>query len=318
MKQSFNLFKKQITEEVLKITEDTLEVILKEIIKNNGIIHSALGFRKKGEAVCVLIYLDSYFEDYNAGFSLKELAQDIYNSYQENRKNNRLFLSAIWSHDYETVPDKVIYKLINYHQNRELLEEIPHLRLCDLAIVFCLLVEQSGGCLSTAVIHNEHRERWGMDTQTLMELAKKNTKRLLPAQIRNLTEVMRGIAMDYAGSDEERAALEDMLSTPSDIPLYLLSNHINTNGAIAMMYEGILKDFATVLDHDLIILPSSIHEVLVVPYEEELCIEELKEMVRHINQTEVTKEEVLSDNVYLYSRKTDTISIPGSELEEER
>ena len=100
------------------------------------------------------------------------------------------------------------------------------------------------------------------------------------------------------GNDTEKTALDEMLSMPSEIPLYVLSNHINTNGAITMLYEGILRDFAAVLEHDLIILPSSIHEVL-------------KEMVRHINRTEVEKEEVLSDNVYRYSRKTDKISIAG-------
>ena len=312
MKQSFTMFKKLITEEVWKIKADNLEVILREMTKNNGTIHSALEFREQGEVVSVLVYLAPYFEDYTAGVSLKELAEDIYSSYQENKKHGRIFESSIWCNDYETVPDKVIYKLINYHQNREFLEEIPHIRLCALAIIFCLLVEQSGDSLATAVIYNGHMESWGMDTQMLMELAKKNTKRLLPAKIRNMSEVIQGIAMEYVGNDTEKTALDEMLSTPNDIPLYVLSNDINTNGAIAMLYEGILKDFAAVLEHDLIILPSSIHEVLLVVYEEELCMEELKEMVRHVNQTEVAKEEILSDNVYIYSRKTDKISIVES------
>ena len=312
MKQSFTMFKKLITEEVWKIKADNLEVILREMTKNNGTIHSALEFREQGEVVSVLVYLAPYFEDYTAGVSLKELAEDIYSSYQENKKHGRIFESSIWCNDYETVPDKVIYKLINYHQNREFLEEIPHIRLCDLAIIFCLLVEQSGDSLATAVIYNGHMESWGMDTQMLMELAKKNTKRLLPAKIRNMSEVIQGIAMEYVGNDTEKTALDEMLSTPNDIPLYVLSNDINTNGAIAMLYEGILKDFAAVLEHDLIILPSSIYEVLLVVYEEELCMEELKEMVRHVNQTEVAKEEILSDNVYIYSRKTDKISIVES------
>lgn len=316
MKQSFSMFKKLITEEVWKIKEDTLEVILKEMTKNNGTVHSALEFREQGEVVSVLIYLTPYFEDYNAGFSLEELAQDIYSSYQENKKHGRIFESGIWCNDYETVPDKVIYKLINYEQNKKLLEEIPHIRLCDLAIIFCLLVERSRDYLSTAVIHKEHMASWGMDTQTLMELADKNTKRLLPAKIRNISDVMKEIASNYVGDDSKKSVLEDMLSTPGDISLYVLSNHMSRNGAIAMAYEGMLKDFATELDHDLIILPSSIHEVLLVPYEEELCMEELKEMVRHVNRTEVAKEEVLSDNVYIYRRKTDKISIAGEQLEE--
>ena len=159
MKQSFSMFKKLITEEVWKIKEDTLEVILKEMTKNNGTVHSALEFREQGEVVSVLIYLTPYFEDYNAGFSLEELAQDIYRSYQENKKHGRIFESGIWCNDYETVPDKVIYKLINYEQNKELLENIPYIKLCDLAIIFCLLVERSGDYLSTAVIHKEHMAR---------------------------------------------------------------------------------------------------------------------------------------------------------------
>lgn len=235
MKQSFTMFKKLITEEVWKIKADNLEVILREMTKNNGTIHSALEFREQGEVVSVLVYLAPYFEDYTAGVSLKELAEDIYSSYQENKKHGRIFESSIWCNDYETVPDKVIYKLINYHQNREFLEEIPHIRLCDLAIIFCLLVEQSGDSLATAVIYNGHMESWGMDTQMLMELAKKNTKRLLPAKIRNMSEVIQGIAMEYVGNDTEKTALDEMLSTPNDIPLYVLSNDINTNGAIAML-----------------------------------------------------------------------------------
>ena len=99
MKQSFTMFKKLITEEVWKIKADNLEVILREMTKNNGTIHSALEFREQGEVVSVLVYLAPYFEDYTAGVSLKELAEDIYSSYQENKKHGRIFESSIWCND---------------------------------------------------------------------------------------------------------------------------------------------------------------------------------------------------------------------------
>ncbi|MEG2700536.1 MAG: DUF5688 family protein, partial [Hungatella sp.] len=70
-----------------------------------------------------------------------------------------------------------------------------------------------------------------------------------------------------------------------------------------------LKSFADLLEQDLVILPSSIHEVLLVPYEEELCFEELASMVQHINQTEVPQADQLSNQIYYYSRIKDQVSL---------
>ncbi|MBS5062662.1 MAG: hypothetical protein KHZ58_02695, partial [Hungatella hathewayi] len=67
------------------------------------------------------------------------------------------------------------------------------------------------------------------------------------------------------------------------------------------------KNFADLLEQDLLILPSSIHEVLLLPYAEDICMEDLFQMVRHVNQTEVPVEDRLSDEVYRYKRAEDCI-----------
>ena len=91
--------------------------------------------------------------------------------------------------------------------------------------------------------------------------------------------------------------------------MYILSNTCGINGATVVLYEDILKDFAGKIQEDVIILPSSIHEVLLVPNSKVHDIEEMKAMVEHINRTEVSKTDVLSDNVYLYSREKNLMTM---------
>jgi hypothetical protein len=46
-----------------------------------------------------------------------------------------------------------------------------------------------------------------------------------------------------------------------------MTNDRASHGAAAVLYENVLKQFADGIDRDLFILPSSIHELLLVPYE---------------------------------------------------
>ena len=85
--------------------------------------------------------------------------------------------------------------------------------------------------------------------------------------------------------------------------LYVLSNKLRSFGAASMLYEGILEKVGQKLGENYYILPSSIHEVIVVPESKSPVKQDLEEMVREINETQVEEEEVLSDRVYYFSRK---------------
>ena len=152
-----------------------------------------------------------------------------------------------------------------------------------------------------------------MDTKKLMELAEKNTPRLFPAELKSMEQVLKEIAGTYVRSDYKEEAFDNLSSEPEEIPLYVLSNQRNLHGAAVILYDGVLREFAGNMRRDLIILPSSIHEVLLIPYEEGSDLSELKQMVMYVNSTEVSEEEILSDNVYYYNRKTNSISIACEE-----
>ena len=92
-------------------------------------------------------------------------------------------------------------------------------------------------------------------------------------------------------------------------PLYILSNQNGLSGAACMLYTDILKDFADRMKANLVVLPSSIHEVLLLPDRGDQNYEELCLTVASINRTEVDPEERLSNNVYLFSRSTGRLRI---------
>ena len=79
------------------------------------------------------------------------------------------------------------------------------------------------------------------------------------------------------------------------------------NGAACMFYPGVLEDFGKKLGRDFYLLPSSVHEVILVPADETVSKEALWEIVTDINRTQVAEEEILADSVYYYDRKKDRI-----------
>ncbi len=98
-----------------------------------------------------------------------------------------------------------------------------------------------------------------------------------------------------------------MISVQKTNPLYVLNNNSGVYGASAILYKDVLKNFADSLKKDLVIFPASIHEVLLVPYEERMDTKSLKEMVSAINRQEVVESDVLSDNIYVYKRESNSV-----------
>ena len=93
------------------------------------------------------------------------------------------------------------------------------------------------------------------------------------------------------------------------IPMYILSNAETDNGAAALCYKGVLDDFARKIGDDLVILPSSVHETILLPMHKNDDIGRLRDMVYDINRTVLDRSEFLSDNVYIFNRESKQLAI---------
>ncbi|MFT4104407.1 MAG: DUF5688 family protein [Lacrimispora sp.] len=288
---------------------DEFDLSLQSVQKNNGLQLDGLCIGKAGEKSAPTVYLNQFYQEFSYGRPLEDILSDILSLYHDS------LLPMSPPFEELLIPDqiknKVIFRLISKTANETLLKDIPHIPYpdLDLTLVFCLALQRTKDCLMTALIHNSHLHTWGFSTEDLFLAAKANTPRLFPARIRSLSEVIKDIARETAEKELEGALEEFFDTSPMSPPMFVLTNSTGINGASSLFYEGILKDFANANDSDLIILPSSIHEVLIIPYNDTISLEELSDTVFSINQEEVPEEDRLSNHIYHYSKSKNSLTV---------
>ena len=268
-------------------------ITINHVIKNNGCEMDGLVIMEKGKDIAPTIYLDSFYELYTNGENIKNIIRKIEVIYEQN-KNNVTFDVNILKH-FDTIKDKIVYKVVNYRSNEKLLEQVPHKRILDLAVVFYCLLDNEYGRSATALIYNNNLKNWNVTIDDVYKAALKNTPDLLHSKISSMAALFEKCGVNVDG---EEVDLKDYV--PSD--MYVLTNESKLNGAACILYENVLYDFAQKLGADLYILPSSVHEVILLPKLSMFEKDELVNMVKEGNTEGVAADEVLSDHVYEYNR----------------
>ena len=295
----FTNFTTLVQREVEKRAGENYRVKLNDVMKNNGVVLRGITLMQDDSNISPTIYLNPYYDAYeNGDTTLGTVIDEVIDTYERNKINRSIDMKFFLN--YKTVRSRIIFKLINTEKNRELLRDVPYIPFHDLSIVFqCLVSEERFGNASI-LIHNVHLQLWKVNARELYECALENTPLLQGYELADMNTVLEEMKA-LGGIDDEE--IEDM---QQEVPMYVLSNKSRINGASCILYKDILKDFAMVVDKDLYVLPSSIHEVILLPSDGTQESEQLKEMVREINQSQVEKEEVLSDSVYYYRRSDDS------------
>ena len=242
--------------------------------------------------------LNSFFREYTSGGHMPEICNCIVGAYREIHEHEGFFLESL--HDYSTVESSVCYRLVNLDKIRKRPVPVPHIPFLDLAIVFYIPYMEDDGWCSTVTITDPLMQDWGIsDINRLFATAHRNTSRLFPAKMESMAGLLNSLLSEQDEADIRNGSL----------PMFIVSNIARQHGASVILYDGLLKASSDVFDDDLFILPSSIHEMLFMPASVCSCPEFLKEMVLSVNQTELDEDDVLSNSVYYYDRKTDNLKI---------
>lgn len=303
----YETFLEHIRQSLQKHLGSGCSITIHQIPKNNGKVMDGLSILMPGAQLAPTLYLNSYYEQFCNGMSLEDITADILELFYSNPAPT--CLSARQMTRFDLLEEKIMFKLIHGASNQELLKDIPYIPYLDLAIVFYLFLERNASGQMTAQIHNEHMKLWNVKEKDLLALALENTPKVFPPDIKSMAEVIRDMVGEHLDADCEDEINEIFEESDARMPLYVLSNDVGLNGAGCMIYRDVLKNFADSLGKDLIILPSSIHEVLLTPNEPGISYEELSSLVTCINQNEVSEEDRLSNQIYLYSRANDRLRL---------
>lgn len=309
----YDSFIKEITDKVKENMGEKYSVRIYKVTKNNSLELDSLVILKNGINFAPNLYLLPYYEAYIQGTCIKELAERLCNVYHS---NNTPVMDDSFSFSFEKMKSSIVYRLVSYERNKKLLNDIPHIKYLDLAITFHCLVREDSDGIGTIRITNEHMKIWNTSIDELYQLAILNTKTIFSPVIKSMDDVIMGMLGNDAMYKNDEDLLNDFTDSTTDNnynlnqhKMYILTNYKGINGASCLLYHNILKQFSDQINSDFFILPSSIHEVILVPFDKTITKEALTEMVKDVNYTQVARDEVLSDRVYYYSRQKDSISI---------
>jgi len=296
---SFEEFTEDILKEIRLKMGDACQIGKRDVIKNNDVKQTGIEVIKEEANIGPCVYLDELYRKYESdGMRFDEIVDKVHRlilKHEEDTPDVDLAGFRSW----ETVCENIFPKLVNAEQSKELLAKIPHRNFMDLAVVYYAVArDHEQKDIGTILIYNGHMEIWGQEEENLYRTAMMNMCVDGEADftdIRTIVERMTGIS--FPDNDSQ------------DTDMYVLTNSRRCFGAAEILDKRTLRMVADQVGDRFIVLPSSVHETLVMPSKDESEYEELAHMVRMVNDTQVEAEERLSDHVYVYSRDEETLQI---------
>ena len=299
---SFEKFTENVVKEIRVKMGDAFQIGKREVTKNNNVKLTGIAVMKEGADIGPYIYLDEFYREYESGgMKSDEIVDEVCRLILKHWEDvPDVDISGFCN--WETVHGDIYPKLVDAEQNKELLEKIPHRDFLDLAVVYYAIArdhmkEDSG----TILIHNGHMEIWGQEEEDLYQTALMNMRADGEADlitIERIVEHMLGITFPEQDGNASK-----------DKDMYILTNHRRRFGAAEILDRKTLRMIADKVGDGFIVLPSSIHETIILPPKDVKKYDGLAKMVREVNDTQVDREERLSYHVYVYSRDEETLRI---------
>lgn len=301
-------FAEQVRSQVGNELDSSHDIRIHRVNKNNGVYYTGLQITENGMNISPIIYIDRYYGLYEKGWeTVESTAAFVMDTYNRERSGGIMQVDMGKFLSYDSIRESIVYKLVNTEKNRELLEDIPHMEYMDLSIVFQCMVSQEELGTASILIHNVHIKLWDVTVGELYKEAEKNTPKLMPYEIKTMADVLCEI---MEAEEPEEFVDEDYRAELSEsVPMYVLSNRNRVEGATCMLYPNLIRDLADTIGSSLYIIPSSTHELLLLPTEYDGESAEIKLMIREINDTQVPEEEILSYSLYYYDREEGKITM---------
>ena len=252
-----------------------------------------LQVKKEGQTVVPNINLDAHFREYQeTGKPFADVLTAIAEQVQLTPP-----METEWLKDYSQVKEKLFIRVSDAKENEAFLRMAPHKEVDGLAISYHIAFEGLHGVEASTPVTYKMMEMFGVTEEQLHADALESTQRLYPVQYTSMAEVMNKMMGIDADMDP------DMMPATEGPQLMVLTNMQGIHGAATLFYPGQLEAIAQQMGSDFFVLPSSVHETLILPDDGTAEPGSLQFMVREINQSTVAPEDRLSDFVYHYDSK---------------
>lgn len=300
MQEFIEHIKDNLTDFLPEGISENATVSIQEVVKGNDQKLIGVAIHEPDRNVSPTIYIDSMMDEYKDGTPIDVLMGRIVDIYMEHRNPNQLNFDVSQITDYENIKDMLVTKAINKDLSSEFLETVPHKEFGDLAIICQIRLNEFEGNVASITVRDDLLRQWGKDFDEVMDVAVGNDLMVTEPKLVPMQAIMSSLMF---GEEYEQ---DSFLPTNEEqgMPMFVLQTSDKINGAKLLNQPELMEQVAEFFDSDFIVLPSSIHEAIIIPQgENAFSLSELGQMVRDVNGSEVNPDEVLSDHAYVYSKE---------------
>lgn len=302
-----NEFYEKLKETIQEKMGDIPVELLKSV-KNNNITHTSILIGQKDREVTPSIHLESMYQHYKNGWGMEQAAGFVIQAWQA-YQNQKPDLPISEFLDWREAKEKIYFRLFSARCNPHYIREGICRDFLDMVLVaYYHAGDTDSGIMGIRITKELAEKQWHISGEEICRMAEINSPRLFPPQIKRLDSILlayleRGLGKGIVPQDI-REVLEQN-------PMYILQNEQRINGAAVMAYEGLLTRIYEKLGGGFYIIPSSIHELLLMPDTKRINEEMVRKTIFQINREHVEPEERLSDSLYHYDGQK--LSIIGKE-----
>lgn len=291
----YEKFKEQFVEDLKERLEaggEKFSVDLNAVQKMNQ-NYEAVTVKPEDAIIGVNLNMTEIYERYDRGMSYDSLVSEVAEK-ADRALHDRPDFNLDALQDYDQMKEKLSMEVVSAERNADLLEKVPHKNMEDMAVVYRFVLDTDSEGRGSILVTNQLMDNYGITAEQLHADALQYAPVMRPAVIQTMAETL----LEMMGPEAK-----DMIPVLPDDPLFVATVPDKIQGAGVLAYQDFMEQAAERVGGDFFILPSSIHEILLVRDDGTFDINHLEDMVKQVNETEVAPEDLLTDSVYHYDSK---------------
>lgn len=248
---------------------------------------TGLIFKEPGTICAPTFYVEDFYDLYKEGRSLKDLSVTVVQDAYRYIHNPPDFPDI----DHNVLSGQCIFgvRLLNKSGNRDYLRDVTFL---DAGCGFALIAEIRSGDFR-AVITNSLMDSLGMTKEDLFERALEDSSMNDRATLYDLSDMLPAFPEGNINLLDSKAG-----TVLPPVSLYVLSNESSFWGAAVLFYPGMMTRLNELMGGSFYVLPSSIHEVLLLPATEG-DPQRLVDIIRSANRSVTDSDVFLADELFI-------------------
>lgn len=296
MDKNYELFIEQLTNGIHNITDTPLENI-KFTNKEGDRLNITFAEHDDAYEVCS-VRVDEVYKAYHEGAKLNAIVNYISNDVLH-AKNYNIYDKTKTLIDYDTAKSRLFVRLLNCDRNSDILKNVVHKTLGDIALTVCAIVDNRENLISTKILKSMV-EKWRKTETDIFNEALENTYRATPPRIYK----WEGVLCDESYAGESFMNDEDVCDLDKSFIGNILSTTRKTNGAVAVFLPGVAEKISELLDSDFYMVFTSIHEVMIHSTGSGVDLKDLKLVLQDTLREATPSSDYLTEKIYKYNRRT--------------